>query len=219
MSTMLSQSGLNKLKFSKVGYRRDFMKPSRRRLLLWIMQGSMWRSELWKYLIPIWFTQGWLAYMLEGGPLTLTMCWVHELAPIPTSMFDDTGDMRIAKSKSTLKKIIQVEVSDRVAGGANVSVLDGSAILWVVPWPADVPVKDYIANFKYVVGKRLRVENVYLIFDRYNDYSTKSVTRGSRATGVGRVHHLQVNSNLPATSLFQKQVTTDATDSWWSSPW
>ena len=32
----------------------------------------------------------------------------HELAPVPTSMFDDTGDMSIAKSKSTLKKILQV---------------------------------------------------------------------------------------------------------------
>ena len=57
----------------------------------------------------------------------------QELAPVPTSMFDDTSDMRIAKSKSTLKKILQVEVSDRVAGGANVSVLSGLAILWVVP--------------------------------------------------------------------------------------
>ena len=84
----------------------------------------------------------------------------HELAPVPTSMFDGTGDMRIAKSKSPLKKILQVEVSARVAGGANVSVLDGSAILWVVPWPADGSVKDYIANFKYAIGKRLRVQDV-----------------------------------------------------------
>ena len=93
----------------------------------------------------------------------------HELAPVPTSMFDDTGDMRIAKSKYTLKKILQVEVSDRVAGGANVSVLGRSAIPWVVPWPADGSVKDYIANFKYAIEKRLRVEDVYLIFDRYYD--------------------------------------------------
>ena len=62
----------------------------------------------------------------------------QELAPVPTFMFDDTGGyerMRIAKSKSksTMKKILQVEVSDRVAGGANVSVLGGSAIFWVVP--------------------------------------------------------------------------------------
>ena len=77
----------------------------------------------------------------------------HELAPVPTSMFDDIGEMRIAKSKSTLKKILQVEVSDRVAGGANVCVLDGAAILWVVPWPVDGSVKDYIANFKYAIGK------------------------------------------------------------------
>ena len=125
----------------------------------------------------------------------------YELAPVPTSMFDDTGDRRIAKSKSTLKKVLQVEVSDRVAGGANFSVLGGSAILWVVPWPADGSVKDYIANFKYAIEKRLRVEDVYLIFDRYYDYHTKCVTRGSRTTGVSRVHHLQVNSKLPAQKI------------------
>ena len=125
----------------------------------------------------------------------------HVLAPVPTSMFDDTGYMRIAKSKSTLKKILQVEVSGRVAGGANVSVLGGSAILWVVPWPADGSVNDYIANFKYAIEKRLRVEDIYLIFDRYYDYRTKRVTRVSRATGVSTVHHLQVNSKLPAQKI------------------
>ena len=73
-----------------------------------------------------------------------------------TSMFDDTGDMSIAKSKLTLMKILQVEVSDKVAGGVNLSVHDGSAILWVVPWPADGSFKDFIANFKYAIGKRSR---------------------------------------------------------------
>ena len=121
-----------------------------------------------------------------GRDIDIKDVLVHKLGPVPTSMFDDNGDMRIANSKSTLKKILQVEVSDRVAGGANVSVLDGSAILWVVPWRADGSVKDYIANVKYAIGKRLRVEDVYLIFDKYYDYSTKSVTRGSRATGVSR---------------------------------
>ena len=116
-------------------------------------------------------------------------------------MFEDTAVMSIAKSKSTLKKILQVEMSDRFAGGANVNVLDGSAILWVVPWPAFGSVKDYTVNFKCAIGKRLRIEDVYLIFDRYYYYSTKSVTRGSRATGVSWVHHLQVNSKLPAQKI------------------
>ena len=43
--------------------------------------------------------------------------------------------------------------------------------------------------------------DVYLTFDRYYDYSRESVTRGSRATGVSRVHHLQVNSKLTAQKI------------------
>ena len=57
------------------------------------------------------------------------------------------------------------------------------------------------SNFKYTIGNRLRVEDVYLIFDRYYDYSTKCVTRESRATDVSRVHHLQVNNKLPAQKI------------------
>lgn len=38
---------------------------------------------------------------------------------------------------------------------------------------------------------------MYPIFDRYYDNSTKSVTRGS----VSRVHHLLVDSKLPAQKL------------------
>ena len=37
----------------------------------------------------------------------------HELAPVPTSVFADTGDMKIRKSKSDLKKLLQTTVSVR----------------------------------------------------------------------------------------------------------
>ena len=39
----------------------------------------------------------------------------HELAPIPTSMFKDTGEMRIATGKSSLKNKLKVQVSSRLA--------------------------------------------------------------------------------------------------------
>ena len=42
------------------------------------------------------------------------------------------------------------------------------------------------------------------MFDRYFDYSTKSVTRRARASGVSRVHKLQLNTKL----LPQKTVLT-----------
>jgi len=35
-------------------------------------------------------------------------------------------------------------------------------------------------------------------FDRYDDFSTKSVARGGRETGVTRTHYLRIETKLPA---------------------
>ena len=37
----------------------------------------------------------------------------NELAPVPMAMFDNSGDMRVAKIKSTLKRELQVETLNR----------------------------------------------------------------------------------------------------------
>ena len=58
----------------------------------------------------------------------------YELASVPTSMFTDSGDMRIGKSKAQLKT--QIELSTRKASQEiQFRVLDGSAVLWVIHWP------------------------------------------------------------------------------------
>ena len=44
----------------------------------------------------------------------------HELAPIPTSMFTEVGEMRISKAKSVLKK--QLQVSARHASNTDVTI-------------------------------------------------------------------------------------------------
>ena len=60
----------------------------------------------------------------------------HELAPYPTSMFDVDGHMREAKTKSTLKNTLKVDISSRSAErGTDATFLDGCAVLWVLPWP------------------------------------------------------------------------------------
>ena len=75
----------------------------------------------------------------------------HELAPVPTSMFADTGDMKISKSKSDLKKLLQTTVSVRqIEKEITCFILDGSAILYVVNWPANGTLKDYVDNFKSI---------------------------------------------------------------------
>ena len=59
----------------------------------------------------------------------------HELTPIPRSMFENSGEMRITKSKSTLKRNLQVENSVRTVAIPKVSIIDGCAILWCIHWP------------------------------------------------------------------------------------
>lgn len=120
----------------------------------------------------------------------------HELAPIPTSMFTDAGEMRCSKAKSVLKNQLQVEVSSRKASSTDVTIIDGSALLWVIHWPAGGTVKDYVSNFRRHIEKRLEKGDVYLVFDRYYEYSTKSVARSARKTEASRVHQLNVTTQL-----------------------
>ena len=61
----------------------------------------------------------------------------HELSPVPISMFSDDGEMRIATSKSILKKNLQVTHSLRTGAKPEVAILDACAILWCIYWPAN----------------------------------------------------------------------------------
>ena len=51
-----------------------------------------------------------------------------ELSPVPTALFNDSGEMRIYKSKSDLKKLSRVDAR-HVAQEATCTVIDGCALL------------------------------------------------------------------------------------------
>ena len=53
----------------------------------------------------------------------------YEVASLPTSMFDDNGNMRISTSKSVLKNKLQVTQSTRASVKPNAIIIDGCAIL------------------------------------------------------------------------------------------
>ena len=129
----------------------------------------------------------------------------YELAPVPTAMFTEEG-MRLCKAKSTLKKSLQVEVSKRKAGDADITVIDGSALLWTIHWPADGTVADFIENVKARLTSYLLESDVYLIFDRYFEYSIKSVTRDVRETVVNKKHHLLLSTKLPAQKVVLSSI-------------
>ena len=120
-------------------------------------------------------------------------------------MFHDSGAMRVCKGKSDLKKRLAKEISSRHSTSrVGTAVLDGSAVLWVVHWPSKGTIADYVNNFKKYLSKKLREADVYLVFDRYHDYSTKSVTRYDRACEASRVYQLNEATPLPP----QKAILT-----------
>ena len=51
--------------------------------------------------------------LMSSRDIDLKDVFSHKLAPVPASMFEYSGDMRITKSKSTLKRKLQVEQSSR----------------------------------------------------------------------------------------------------------
>jgi len=68
-------------------------------------------------------------------------------------------------------------VSSRVAHEEiEVTVIDGCALLWIPGWPAVGNVQTYIDAFKHKIAEKLSKCDVYLVFDRYNEFSTKDST-------------------------------------------
>lgn len=127
----------------------------------------------------------------------------HELAPRPASMFDDSGTMKVAKTKAVLKNMLKVEVARRNAE-VDASFLDGCAVLWVVAWPTCGTVQDFLNNFRHHIQSYLQSGDVYLVFDRYKDDSIKASARHDRDQGASRVYTLHPTARLPP----QKVVLT-----------
>ncbi len=76
-------------------------------------------------------------------------------------------------------------------------MIDGCALLWIQHWPAIGKISDFVASFKKHIGTLLDTDDIHLVFDRYREYSTKSVTRQTRAgKKASRVHQLTLNTEL-----------------------
>ena len=124
-------------------------------------------------------------------------------------MFDDNGDMRITKTKSTLKKKLQVENSARLVLPTNVAIVDGCAMLWVIPWPSSKGnVEHFIINVISYFNRLLQKCKTHIIFDRYYEQSTKNCTRKSRAGAVASRQH-QLTLTIP---LLPQKVLLSVTE-------
>ena len=68
-------------------------------------------------------------------------------------------------------------------------IIDGSAIFFVQSWPSSSATEgDFVIKYRNYIEKHLQSYDVYLVFDRYREYSTKGVTRESYGAQINRVH-------------------------------
>ena len=58
-------------------------------------------------------------------------------------------------------------------------------------------VGDFVVKFRNYIEKQLQSYDVYLVFDRYREYSTKGVTRVSCGARLSRVHQLTTVIPIP----------------------
>ena len=91
-------------------------------------------------------------------------------------------------------------------------IIDGSAILYIIHWPLSGTIAEYVTGFRKYVVRKLVLHDVYLIFDRYQDYSTKGVTRSGRGSAHSRIHQLSLimqlhNDIMSVQSNTQKLIT------------
>ena len=95
----------------------------------------------------------------------------YELPTYPPSMFNPGVEIKITKSKSTLK--LQVVISERNCPTPETFICDVSALIWVLTWPSD-ELHVYVDAFLLFVHQALHVT---LVFDGYFPNSTNTNTK------------------------------------------
>jgi len=88
-------------------------------------------------------------------------------------------------------------------------IQDGcGALLWIIQWPKQGIVQDFLDNAVEYIFRKLEYSNVSVIFDRYFEYSTKSATRTSRAVQQGSRRH----KLTPSTPLLAQTIALTETE-------
>ena len=100
--------------------------------------------------------------LLSIGSINLEEVLKHELSPVPSSIFSETGDIRSASGKSALKNSLQVEVPTRDSS-TDAIIIDGCALLWTIQWPSKGSVSDLAdAMYSYIKCKILHHDVLFL---------------------------------------------------------
>ena len=84
---------------------------------------------------------GRLLLLSQDNPINMGEVLSYQLIPIPLSLFNIHGTMRVCKTKANLKNDLQVLVNKRLVLKPDCAIVDGCAILWIIQWASNGIVK------------------------------------------------------------------------------
>ena len=137
-------------------------------------------------------------YLMSIGQLEFEHLFSYELAPFPTALCHQSGDPRYTQSKSDLKNLLQSKISSRNLNFDSI-IIDGNAMLHsAIHWPKGADVSKLIEGIGSYIFQLLTNCDIYLIFDRYYNFSIKSDTRQERRGAFLKDHKFTENTPLPS---------------------
>ena len=150
-------------------------------------------------------------YLLGVNQLDFSTLFDYELAPVPTSLFKDTGEARYISSMAVLKNKLKVEISSRGLKPEAGIVNGCSKLHSSIHWPKEGLVEDLVSGIIQYVSKIVTSSDGYVVFDRYFDYSIKSDTRQNElvCSNVHTLYHWKLSCLLKKFVCFlQRQRRT-----------
>ena len=141
-----------------------------------------------------------LLVIAQSRDIQLSDLFKYELSPVPSSLFDDYGDMRKG-NKAVLIHNLAV-FSTGSLGPVEAEIIDGNEAIYHTSWSRNTTLKNFAENF---VNSFDNIHDTYVIFDRYDKQSIKCHERIRRAKGnKPREYMLNSNTELPARDIFMK---------------
>ena len=138
-----------------------------------------------------------VSYLVSIGHLEFERLFHFELSPFPTAFCNDSGEPKYITTKSTLKNKLKSPISSRNLR-SDCIIIDGNAMLHsATHWPKNSLVTNLIDGVKAYIFKLLEQCDIYLIFDRYYEFSIKSNTRNERIGAFKKHYNLSLNMPLP----------------------
>ena len=123
----------------------------------------------------------------------------------PCLQLQDKEDSQ--KNEAGIKNKLKIEVSKRNST-IDVIIADRCAALYHIHWPKDEKVQDFVDSFVLYTADLLQSAAVYLIFDRYRDYSIKGQKRLKQLGQHLRSHVLTLDTPLTSKEMTLKCTRT-----------